>query len=226
LNHNGLIVIFHGLGCTADHYLPLIIYFADKCWRIFTFNNTGVTGSDGESMRGLTQSVIDLESALAFVKNSSKFDDLSVMLVGHSLGGYAVCTVLNLNQNVNAVVSFAGFNSSKEIFEEQGITTLGELFYILSPQTWAIEKQLFGDRVKLTAVDGINKAGIPVMIVHSSDDEIIPVRTTSIYAHRNKITNHNVEIIFFEGENASGHGGGVLLERRDRVFSMDGRSQF
>jgi len=204
-NNNGLIVISNGIGGTSDDYLPMVMYFADKGWRVFCFNNTGVGGSEGESIRGLTQSVIDLDAALTFVKNSGRFSGLPVMLVGHSLGGYAVCTVLNLNQNLNAVVSFAGFNSSKEIFEEQGVAMVGKAFYLLTPQAWAIDKQLFGDKVKLTAVDGINKACIPVMIVHSSDDESISAKTSSIYAHRSEINNPNVEIVFFDGENASGH---------------------
>ena len=204
-NNNGLIVISNGIGSTSDFYLPMIMYFVDKGWRVFCFNNTGVGGSEGESIRGLTQSVIDLDNALAFVKNSGRFSGLPVMLVGHSLGGFAVCAVLNLNQKPNAVVSFAAFNSSKEISEEQGVAMAGNAFYLFTPQTWAIEKQLFGGKVKLNAVDGINRAGIPVMIVHSSDDEIISAKKSSIYAHRNQINNPNVEIVFFDGENASGH---------------------
>ena len=204
-NNSGLIVISNGIGGTSDDYLPMVMYFVDKGWRVFCFNNTGVGGSEGESIRGLTQSVIDLDAALAFVKSSSQFSGLPVMLVGHSLGGYAVCTVLNLNQNVNAVVSFAGLNSSKEIFKEQGVAMVGKVFYLLTPQAWAIDRQLFGDKVKLTAVDGINKANIPVMIVHSSDDESISAISNSIYAHRSEINNPNVEIVFLNGENASGH---------------------
>jgi pimeloyl-ACP methyl ester carboxylesterase len=204
-NNNGLIVISHGLGGTADHYLPLIVYFVDKGWRVFAFNNTGVDGSGGESMRGLAQSVLDLEAALVFVQNSGRFDGLPIMLLGHSMGGYAACAVLNINQNIHAVVSLAGFNSSKEIFDEQGITLLGGLFYILSPQAWAIEKQLFGDTARLTAVDGINKAGIPTLIVQSLNDDVVPATTTSIYAHYNEIRNENARCFVLEGENASNH---------------------
>jgi uncharacterized protein len=195
-NNNGLIVISNGIGGTSDDYLPMVLHFVDKGWRVLCFNNTGVGGSEGKSICGLTQSVIDLDAALTYVIHSGRFSGLPVMLVGHSLGGFAVCTVLNLNQNVNAVVSFAGFNSSKEIFEEKGKAVVGNFFYLLTLQPWAIDKQLFGDKVKLTAVDGINKAGIPVMIVHSSDDESISAKTSSIYAHRSEINNPNVEIIF------------------------------
>jgi pimeloyl-ACP methyl ester carboxylesterase len=204
-NNNGLVIISHGMGGTADHYFPMIMYFVDNGWRVFAYNNTGVAGSEGDSIRGLTQSVIDLDAALTYIKNSNRFNGLPIMLVGHSWGGFAVCAVLNFNHNVNAVVSFAGFNNGRDVFEEQGVAMVGGVFYTLTPQFWAIERQLFGDKTRLTAVDGINKAGIPVMIVQSSDDDVIPANTTSIYAHRNRITNPYVEIVFFDGDDVSGH---------------------
>jgi pimeloyl-ACP methyl ester carboxylesterase len=199
-NNNGLVVISHGLGCTANNYFSMIMFFVDKGWRVFAFNNTGVGGSEGDSIRGLTQSLIDLNSALIYVKNSDKVNGLPIFLVGHSWGGYAVCAILNYSShNIYAVASFAGYNDSREIFEEQGALLVGGIFYILTPQFWTIEKQLFGDTAKLTAIDGINKAGIPVMIIHGSEDDTIPADTTSIYAHRSKITNPLVEIVYLNG---------------------------
>lgn len=204
-NINGLVIISQGMGSTADCYLPLVMYFVDNGWRVFAYNNTGVAGSEGEGIRGLTQSVIDLDAALIYVKNSGKFSGLPIMLIGHSWGGFAVTAVLNYNHDVKASVSFAGYNNSRERFKEAAVIELGGIFYVLSPQTWAIEKQLFGDTAKLNAIDGINKANIPVIIVQSSnDDEVLP-NTTSIYAHRNKITNPYVEIVYLEGEDAAGH---------------------
>ena len=201
----GLVIISHGLGGSADAYFPMIMFFVDRGWRVFAFNNTGVAGSEGSSMRGLYQSAIDLDAALSFVKNSSAFNGLPIMLVGHSWGGFAVCAVLNFGHQVNAVVSFAGFNCGREIFREQGRLVVGGLFHTITPNVWTLERELFGNNVNLTAVNGINKAGIPVMIVQSSDDDIVFANTTSIFAHRNNITNPYVEIIFFDGEDASGH---------------------
>jgi len=37
----------------------------------------------------------------------------------------------------------------------------------------------------------------PAMLVQSSDDKVIKAEITSIYAHRNKITNPHVDIAFF-----------------------------
>ena len=204
-NDNGLVVISHGFGGTADHYFPMIMYFVDRDWRVFAYNNTGVGGSEGESVRGLTQSVVDLDAALTYIKNTSAFNGLPVMLAGHSWGGFAVCAVLNKNHDVKAVTSFAGFNTGSEVLKENVQSMVGGVYYVLSPQFWALERQLFGDMAKLTAVDGINKSGIPVMIVQCSDDDVIPPNGSSIYAHREKITNPNVEIIYRDGENATGH---------------------
>ena len=204
-NSNGLVLISHGLGGTADAYFPMIMYFVDKGWRVFAYNNTGVSGSEGENIRGLSQSVIDLDAALTYVKGSNELNNLPVMLVGHSWGGFAVCAVLNENHNVNAVVSFAGYNTGSEVLKENVVSMVGGIYYVLYPQFWAIEKQLFGDMAELTAIDGINKSGIPVMIVQCSNDDVITPNGSSIYAHRGEITNSNTEIIYREGENATGH---------------------
>jgi len=204
-NDKGLVVISHGLGGTADAYFPMIMYFVDNGWRVFAFSNTGVSGSEGKNVRGLTQSVIDLDAALTYVKHSSTLGNLPVMLVGHSWGGYAVCAVLDHKHDVNAVISFAGFNNGPEMFREQGVFSAGGFYYLLSPQFWAIQRLLFGSTMKLTAIEGINKAGIPVMIVHSSDDNLISPNTTSIYAYRAKVTNPYAEFIFLDGDDAAGH---------------------
>jgi pimeloyl-ACP methyl ester carboxylesterase len=204
-NTNGLVIISHGLGGTADGYFPMIMYFVNNGWRVFAYNNTGTAGSTGESIRGLTQSVIDLEAALKYVKSSSALNSLPVMLVGHSWGAYAATAVLNYNVKVNAVVSFAGYNNGRDAFRDIAVSSIGGETYTLFPQFWAIEQKLFGDAVNLTAVDGINRTRIPVMIVQSSDDDVISPKTIATYAYRSKLTNPNVDIVYLEGADAAGH---------------------
>ena len=204
-NNRGLVIISHGLGSTAESYTSLIMHFVDKGWRVFAFNNTGVAGSEGKGTRGLYQSALDLEAALSYAENAEALKDLPVMLAGHSWGGFAVCAVLNYGHKVNAVVSFAGYNSGIEVLDELGLRSTGGIYHITAPQIRFLQKLLFGDAVKLTAIDGINKSNVPVMIVQCSDDDLIPAASTSIYAHREKITNPHVRIIFRDGENATGH---------------------
>ena len=167
-NDKGLVVISQGLGGTADSYFPMIMNFVDNGWRVLAFNNTGVGGSEGENTRGLTQSMIDLDAALRFVKGATSLKELPVMLVGHSWGGYAVCAALNNRHDVCAVVSFAGYNNGNETFTEHGVSEAGAFYYLLYPHLWVIQRLKFGQTMKLNAVDGINKAAIPVMIIHNS----------------------------------------------------------
>jgi len=204
-NNKGLVVISHGLGGTADGYFPMIMYFVDQGWRVFAFNNTGVSGSEGKNMRGFPQSVIDLDAALHYVKESNTLKELPVMLVGHSWSGYAVCAVLNYKHQISAVVSFAAFNEGRELLKEVGISSAGIFYYIAHPHFWAIERFRFGNTMNFSAVNGINKTVIPVMIVHCSNDALISPQTTSIYTHRKKITNPYVEIIYLDGDDAAGH---------------------
>jgi len=205
-NNKGMVVVSPGIYSYADEYDRIIRYLVDNGWRVFSYNITGVDKSEGDSMRGLSQSVIDLDAALTYVENTGAFSGLPVMLAGYSMGGYAVCAVLNYDRHrVNAVVSFAGFNSTQDVMKEQAVTEIGSIYYLLSPQAMAVEKQLFGDTAKLTAVNGINKSLIPVMLVLCSDDDIVPANTISIYAHRKSITNPLVEIVYLDGEDAFGH---------------------
>ena len=227
-NSKGLIVISQGMGRSVDTYLPMIMYFVDKGWRVFAFNNTGVGGSEGKGARGLYQSLVDLDAALTYIESSSGGEprlsgsaegsgDLPIMLAGHSWGGFAVCAVLNYNHRVNAVVSFAGYNSGREVIREKGKQLTGPVYHTAAPVLWAIQKKNFGNVMKITAVDGINKSGVPVMIVQSSNDDTIPANTTSIYAQRQEITNPNVEIVFREGEDSPGHSY-VFCSKRQKEY--------
>jgi len=204
-NDKGLVVISHGMGGTADGYFPMIMFFVDQGWRVFAFNNTGTSGSEGRNLRGFPQSVIDLDAALHYVRKSNALKDLPVMLVGHSWGGYAVTAILNYDHDVSAVVSFSGFNNGRELFKDLGTSMVGRAFYFFNPHFWAIERLRFGRTMRLTAVDGINRAGIPVMIVHTSDDRLVSSKTTAIYAHQKRITNPYAEFIFLDIDDGSGH---------------------
>ncbi|MCL2276409.1 MAG: alpha/beta fold hydrolase [Treponema sp.] len=204
-NDKGLVVITHGIHTNADDNHLMIKYLADNGWRVLAFNNTGVSGSEGYSMLGLSQGLLDLKAALNYIENTGELNGLPIMLLGFSWGGYTVCAVLNFNYPIKAVVSLSGFNSIQDVIEKQAIDAVGNIYYLLSPQTLALERQLFGETAKLTAVDGINKTRIPVLIAISSDDDVIPPCTISIYAHKRKIFNPRAEYLLLEGEDAGGH---------------------
>jgi alpha-beta hydrolase superfamily lysophospholipase len=198
-NDRGLVVICHGFGGWSESYMSFIARFAADGYKVFAYNSTGTAGSEGTGTMGMYQSGLDMDGALTFVESDSRFDNLPVYLLGHSWGGYGVCAVLNYDHQVDAVVSFAGVYDGFEIFMEQAVNMVGNDAYVLYPHFWAIHRLTFGGAMDISAVDGINaKPDVPVMIVQGKDDETVLANTTSVYAHRDEITNPNVTIIFNE----------------------------
>ena len=204
-NKKGLVVISHGLGFDAQHYLPEVLYFVDHGWRVFSFDNTGTNESEGAGTIGLAQSEKDLDAALTYIESDKAFNDLPVMLFGHSWGGFAVTAVLNTNHNISASVSISGFNSPDELLLEGAKSEMGIFAYIEYPYLWAYQSMLFGNTARLTAVDGINRIDTPVMIIHGSADEDILYNGASIISHRSAITNPNVVYKTCSANNHNGH---------------------
>jgi hypothetical protein len=64
---------------------------------------------------------------------------------------------------------------------------------------------LFGKTARLTAVDGINKAGIPVMIIHGNQDESIKYDGASIISRQKEITNPKAVFLTNSTEGHNGH---------------------
>ena len=104
----GLIVFAHGMGTGVAYYLPEIHHFAAQGYQVFAFEYSGYQGSSGH-FYGFPQAVIDLKNALDFVDDGSR----PVILMGHSMGAYAVCAVRQCTERpVDGIVAYAPFFSS------------------------------------------------------------------------------------------------------------------
>ena len=113
----GVVVIAHGLGGGGQNtYMDLADYFTSNGYLVFAYDVTGNDKSEGSSVKGLPQGVIDLDYALRYVKQSDVYAGLPIVLFGHSWGGYSVGNVLNCQPDVKAAVLAAGFDRSTELF--------------------------------------------------------------------------------------------------------------
>lgn len=202
-NNKGVVVIAHGLGGGAESYLAETMFFVDNGWRVFVYDCTGSYNSEGKSTRGLPQSALDLDSALVYIDSLNW--GLPVMLYGHSWGGFAVTAVLNFNHDIHASVSISGYATGMNLLHEQSKSMMGGFANIVYPFLWTYQRIIFGADAGLSAVDGINKSNIPVMIVHGTKDDVILYDGAGIIAHREQITNPNVVYITRDEENQDGH---------------------
>lgn len=172
----GVVVAAHGFGGGGHNsYMDCINCFAQNGYYVFAYDATGNDNSEGDSVGGLPQGLIDLRYAIDFVKDRREFDYLPIVLFGHSWGGYSVTNVLNYHPDVKAVVSVAGFDTSVDLLKSQGEEIVGEFCMDLAlPFLKIYEGIKFGDYAKSTALEGLEKSEARVMVIHSADDTTVP----------------------------------------------------
>ena len=170
----GIIVIAHGFGAGHNSYMDCADYFAQHGYNVFAYDATGNDESEGEGVGGLPQGVADLDYAVSFVERS--FPDLPVAVFGHSWGGYSACAVLNDHPEVRAVIECCGCNRSSDLFEAGGLEQAGSLIYTMMPFIRLHERIHYGKYAVKTAMDGFAASDAAVMVVHSADDGVVPIR--------------------------------------------------
>lgn len=215
----GLVVVSHGLGSFSEGYISETKYFVDNGFMVFAYDNTGSGASTGDSCVGLVQSAIDLDNALTYVEQNPVFDGLPICLYGHSWGGYATTAVLNYDHDIIAVASLAGYNDSLDEMTYVGKSLLGSFVYAEKPFIWLTLRMTFGDKMNLTAADGINRAThTAVMIVQGDLDDFVGFDGPCIYANQDKIRRDDVQYVLLEGR---GHGDLMMDHGAERLEYMD-----
>lgn len=176
-SQKGVIVIVHGFGGGGHNsYMDCADYFARNGYYVFAYDATGNDESEGDGVGGMPQGVIDLQYAISFVEQDEAFADLPIMLFGHSWGGYSACSVLTYHPEVKAVISCSGFNRSSDIMESQGQKEVGKAIYLMLPFVKINEYIKFGKYATNTAMDGFGASQAAVLIMHSADDETVPMK--------------------------------------------------
>ena len=203
-NDKALLVFAHGIGNCHENYMKNLVWFVDRGWRVFTYDATGSGQSEGEGTMGLPQSALDLNEALNFAENDERLSGLPVYLMGHSWGGYAVTAVLNFDHDIKGVASVSGYNEPVEMIYERASSIVGKFRPMIFPSIWLYNKLRFGKNSGLSAVDGINKSNVPVLIFHGTNDKTVHYDESAIINHRDEITNPNVEFVVLEGFSHSG----------------------
>lgn len=204
-NDKGLVVFAHGIGRVHERYLGIIIRLVDRGWRVLAYDATGCGYSEGDGSKGLAQSVIDLDKALDFAESDSRLKDMNKYVLGHSWGGYAAAAVLNFDHDIKACVTLSGYNSPFEKLTEFCDEKYGIAGKLLYPIIWTYNKVTFGKDSSWEAAKGINKSGIPVEVVHGTEDETISYEHSAIMAHKDEITNPNVKYVTYSDEGRNGH---------------------
>ncbi len=197
-NTKGVIVVAPGHGDANDIKLYEIRHFADAGYKVLCFDYTGCYTSEGSSFGGYTQAVYDLDAVLDYCDNESAFDDMPIYLFGHSMGGYASAAVLSFDHKVDAVVSASGFDCAKEQWECSVKRFTGPVYFLIRPVNLAFIKLKYGNDSTLSAVDGINNADIPILVISADDDVYYGGKRSPIYDKKDMVTNDKCEFMLMD----------------------------
>ena len=197
----GLIVFAHGIGGGHESYINQLMWFVDENWVVFAYDATGSGYSEGSGSRGLVQSALDLDKALDFAENDERLSGFDKYLLGHSWGAYAVSAVQNFDHDIKAAASMSGYAYPVEMLDVGAEQMLGKAgSAVFHPFVWSYNKLLYGEYASLNAVDGINKSGIPNLVIHGENDDFVEYDRASILSKSSRITNPNVRYITLTGE--------------------------
>ena len=212
----GLLVFAHGMGTGVAYYLPEIHHFAAQGYKVFAFAYSGYPGSTGH-FYGFPQAMIDLKNALDFVDDGSR----PVILIGHSMGAYAVCAVRQCTEKqVDGIAAYAPFFSSDEAVIAQATGNMPRFGKLLCGLILPMQRILFGRNCSPTAAAGLSRANVPTLVLQGSEDVEVTPDGCALYAHRGELSDAPVTFRLIQEKESSGHMT-VIRKKDSRSINTD-----
>ncbi|MCH5198579.1 MAG: alpha/beta fold hydrolase [Oscillospiraceae bacterium] len=113
---DALIIFCHGMGGGHRSYMTEIELLCRRGYKVLSYDNTGCFDSDGEDIVCLSQSLADLDAAVAHLKNEGILGKFrNVYVIGHSWGGFAAGNIASFHPEIKKAVVIAGFISVKNL---------------------------------------------------------------------------------------------------------------
>lgn len=164
-----LIVFDHGFGGGHRSYMKEIEMLCRHGYLVFSYDHTGCMESGGESARGLSQSLCDLNDCLNALKSHPEYRDFSLSVMGHSWGGFATLNVCRFHPDISHIVVLSGFVSVKLLLSQFFSGPLrGYQKGIL-----AAEGQSNPNFVGCDAVSALKNTNANVLLIYSANDPLV-----------------------------------------------------
>lgn len=208
-NKNGLVIIAHDIDVPSDYYIPEALFLKEEGFKVFLFDVTGFWKNDGK-FGGMGQAVKDLKNAIEFMDDGT----MPVSLIGHGMGGFAVCSISNfIDRKIANVISIEAPYSVAAYVKNRQNGFKGTVINIF-------QSIKYGKYHKKTAIDGINSAKKDTyfVIIHSKKDEKVSYDNLSITCKKDAIKCKNINFVNLGNETDS-HSG--VLRADNRRFKIN-----
>jgi len=154
---NGItILFFHGNAGNIFTQFTNIVPLVTQGFKVFLFDYSGFGFSEGKATR---ENVLqDAFSAISYMQNRKDVNNGKLVIYGQSLGGHLALVAASRNQDkIDGVVAEGAFSSHREI---------------------AAERKGFAAKLlvaeKYNGLKAVKEYDGPVMIIHSTNDEVVP----------------------------------------------------
>lgn len=158
----GTILHFHGNASNISYQYRSVLPLIDAGFQAFVFDYQGYGKSEGKPSQ--EKVLEDGTTALLYLKQLKDVKDKPLILFGQSLGGHLSTIVTNRNQSlIDALVIEAAFTGHEKIAVD-----IGKRYYLPGFFTKTLV------RTKYNAIDEIESIKIPKLIIHSTEDKVVP----------------------------------------------------
>ncbi len=159
----------HGNGGYLLAHYSAMVPLVKEGFQIFTFDYSGFGFSTGEATRDNV--LKDGLSAVDYITSREDVKDTKLVLYGQSLGGHLAAVVAEQKSDkLDAVLIEGAFSSHKDVAADRA----GLAGRILTKE-------------KYSAVRSIRNYHKPLLVIHSTEDKVIPLEMgQKIYAYANK----------------------------------------
>ncbi|MBA7681883.1 hypothetical protein ES703_90225 [subsurface metagenome] len=154
-NSEFTVLFCHGNGGNMMHRLDSINFFYNLGLNCFIFDYRGYGTSEGKPTEEGTY--LDAQAAYKWLTEEKKVPPDRILVFGRSLGG-SIAAQLTGKVKAKALIIESTFTS---------YIGMGRKFYPYMPVRWFA-------RFSYNTIDYIKEVKIPVMIIHSKNDEVVP----------------------------------------------------
>jgi uncharacterized protein len=184
----GVILFCHGNGGNIGNRVSYLPIFRDLGLSTFLFDYRGYGKSEGKPTEAGTYA--DVEAAWKYLTQERKISPKKIIIYGESLGG--------------AIAAYIAQLTSQDLKNNAGGLVLASTFTSISDRASELYPFLpirLLSRFSYNSINRLPSIKIPVLIIHSTDDEIIPFH----HSDRNfQAANQPKKLVKLRGDHNSG----------------------
>ena len=173
-NSTSVIICLHGYPANKSDILPVVSFlYPEFSLLLFDFRAHGE--SEGKITYFGLKEYLDVEAAINFIRKNKKMRDFKIGVWGYSFGGAVAILTASRTDEIKAVVTDSAFANFPEMITHY-YKNLGPLKYIFSSLSRFMGRYILkGDFTANSPEYKIDKVKCPILIIHSEEDEFVPV---------------------------------------------------